>query len=165
MSNSINSINSLTGKPLSAPYVLGKQGERKAIQILESMGFSEIKRQSHSLFYDFSAEKNGLTYHIEVKTRTGDIFQILSCTARKLLEVGNGLLLLIHEDNYKLIPIDVLTHRLAKGSTVLGLSFHKNYGSVNNCNRCGHLFFTDSAYCPKCKSPYWNKPYQGISHE
>ncbi len=32
------------------------------------------------------------------------------------------------------------------------------------CERCGHSWITRSEelpiVCPKCKSPYWNKPYQ-----
>src|ERR687884_223311 len=34
------------------------------------------------------------------------------------------------------------------------------------CERCGHEwipkgFNTDPAVCPKCKSPYWNRPKKG----
>ena len=33
---------------------------------------------------------------------------------------------------------------------------------ILNCNRCKHEWATrnkkDPKYCPKCKSPYWNKP-------
>jgi len=34
--------------------------------------------------------------------------------------------------------------------------------SPHLCNRCGHVWlprtFGDPKRCPKCKSPYWNRP-------
>lgn len=33
------------------------------------------------------------------------------------------------------------------------------------CLRCGHKWTPrkkQPKYCPKCKSPYWNKPYKGL---
>lgn len=38
-----------------------------------------------------------------------------------------------------------------------------------HCLRCGHNWIprkeTPPKRCPKCNSPYWNKPYKGITYE
>lgn len=150
---------------MKTTYIIGLQGEEQAKQILAKIGFKNITHSTENRkFYDFKAEKDNATYYIEVKTRTKNRFIILTQTVKDLIDTGNGWIMLIFGYDYKLIKAVKLRSRL-KDNVMVGLSFNRNYGDVAFCTRCGNEVFVESHFCPKCKSPYWNKPYKGINYE